>query len=68
MGPMGSSHDLNWFDPVFGQKLIKMIVTLTSYIEGHSKQSSRVLLSQIIDVAMEPLMMIKRLLADIVVR
>ena len=35
MGPMGSSHDLNWFDPVFGQRLTKIVITLSSYIEGH---------------------------------
>ena len=68
LGPMTASPDLNWIDPSFAQKLTKLIVILGAYLEGQSKLSARVLLNQVIDVVLEPLMMVKRLLADVVLR
>lgn len=55
-----------WINATFAQQLTKQVVVLSSYIEGQGQ--SRVLLNQLIDVALDSLLMIKRVLTDVTLK
>jgi hypothetical protein len=65
---MGLNGECFWTDSIFAQNLTKQVVVLNSYIEGQSQQQSRTLLNQIIDVNMEAILMIKRVLSDVTLK
>jgi hypothetical protein len=55
-----------WVNSQFAQNLARQVSVLNCYIEERGQ--SRVLLSQIIDVSMESLLMIKRVLIDVTLK
>lgn len=57
-----------WMDASFAQNLSKQVSVLSAYIEGQSPEKSRVLLNQLIDVSLESLLMLKRVLVDVTLK
>ena len=55
-------------DAAFAQCLTKQVVVLSSYIESQSPEKSRVLLNQLIDVSLESILMVKRVLVDVTLK
>ena len=55
-------------DAAFAQCLTQQVAVLSSYIESQSPEKSRVLLNQLIDVSLESILMVKRVLVDVTLK